>query len=173
MTQADQAIHALHEPGGLAPTRALLFGALTVGGLDLLDAFVFFGLRSVSPTRILQSIASGLLGRSAFNGGLPVAALGLLLHFTVAFLIVFVFFALSRNFASLHRRPWVYGPLYGVVAWAVMNFVVIPLSAANRGAWTLPVVANGLVIHMLGVGLPAALFSRAAFGDRAAGGRVS
>ena len=49
---------------GTMKVRALLYGALAVGVFDLLDALVFFGLRGVSPIRIPQSIAAGLLGRS-------------------------------------------------------------------------------------------------------------
>ena len=157
----------------IAPGRALLLGTLTVGVLDILDAFIFFGLRNVAPIRILQSIAGGLLGPSAFQGGVRTAALGLLLHFTNAFLIVFGFFAFSRRFRGLHQRPWLVGPVYGVLVYAVMNFVVIPLSAAGRGALTMPVVVNGLLIHILGVGTPAALFARAAFGKLAVAARVS
>jgi hypothetical protein len=40
-------------------SRALLYGALAVGILDIADAFIFFGLRGASPFRILQSIAAG------------------------------------------------------------------------------------------------------------------
>ena len=43
-----------------------------------------------------------------------------------------------------------------------MNLIVVPLSAANGASKTLPVVINGLLIHMVGVGLPSALFARAA-----------
>jgi hypothetical protein len=43
-----------------------------------------------------------------------------------------------------------------------MNFLVIPLSAATAAAWSLPVIINGLLIHVLGVGVPALLFARAA-----------
>jgi hypothetical protein len=38
---------------------------------------------------------------------------------------------------------------------------VLPLSNAGRGPFVLPVVINGVLIHMFGVGLPAALFARA------------
>jgi len=36
---------------GLAVPRALLFGTLAVGTLDILDAFIFFGLRGARPIR--------------------------------------------------------------------------------------------------------------------------
>jgi hypothetical protein len=153
----------LGKPGArLTTTQALLLGGVTVAVLDILDAFVFFGLRGVAPVRILQSIAAGVLGRASFEGGLKSAALGLVLHFTIAFIIVLVYFAASRVLRELTRRPWLWGPIYGLVAYVVMNFVVIPLSATSRGNPALPVIINGLLIHLLGVGLPSALFSRAA-----------
>ena len=58
------------------------------------------------------------------------------------------------------------GLLYGVVAYAVMNLVVVPLSAAGRSTFSLPVLVNGLLIHAFGVGLPSALFARAASTER-------
>lgn len=45
---------------GLPTRRAILYGTLAVGVLDILEAFVFFGaLRGVPPIAILQNIASG------------------------------------------------------------------------------------------------------------------
>jgi hypothetical protein len=145
----------------LTTARALLYGSLVVGILDLADAFIFFGLRGARPIRILQSIASGLLGRAAFSGGLRTAVLGAALHFFIAFVVVATFFVASRYLAVLRRFPVWSGLMYGVVVYLVMNFVVLPLSAAGRGSFAWPVVANGLIIHMLGVGLPSSLFARA------------
>lgn len=158
----------MSDPGTGVPLgigRALLFGTLTVGTLDILDAFVFFGLRGVAPIRILQSIASGWLGRPAYAGGMPTALLGLVTHFFNASVIVAVYLAASRGWPVLAKRPFVMGPLYGIAVYGVMNYVVIPLSAAVTGKPTPAVVVNGLLIHMLGVGLPSALFARAAAGE--------
>ena len=141
-------------------TRALVVGTLAVGVLDILDAFVFFGLRSGAlPIRILQSIASGVLGRAAYQGGIPAAMLGLFLHFVIAFGVVTVYLVATRLIPALNRRPVVYGVIYGVAVYAVMNLIVIPMSAAAVGAGPTPLVVrvNGVLIHMLGVGLPAAL----------------
>lgn len=141
--------------------KALLLGGLTVGVLDGLDAVVFFGLRGVTPTRVMQSIASGLLGGQAYQGGIATAALGVLLHFGIALAVVAVYYLASRRFPALSRHPLALGPVYGLLVYGVMNFLVIPLSAAVTGPRTLPVVINGLLIHALGVGLPAAVFTRA------------
>ena len=54
------------------------------------------------------------------------------------------------------------GVLYGIAVYFVMNYVVIPLSAASQGTFSMPVFLNGILIHAFGVGLPAALFARAA-----------
>jgi hypothetical protein len=146
---------------GLSEGRALLWGTLIVGTADILDAFVFFGLRGIRPVRILQGIASGILGRDAFSGGAATAVLGAFLHYFIAFAIVWVFLAASRRLPDLARRPWLYGPLYGLVVYAVMNWIVIPLSLVTARPKPLAVLANGLLIHMLGVGLPTALIARA------------
>lgn len=146
----------------LTPAQALLFGTLTVGVLDIADALVFFGLRGVAPIRIFQSIASGLLGQASFEGGYSTAVLGGLLHFLIAFIIVAVYFLASRPLPALARRPLLYGPFYGVLVYLTMTFAVVPLSAAASGMPAPAVLTNGLLIHMLGVGLPSALFARAA-----------
>ena len=143
--------------------RALLFGTLAVGVLDILDAIVFFGLRGAQPIRILQSIAAGLLGRTAFAGGWRTAALGLALHFFIAFVVVLVFMLASRRLRVLTRHAVVAGLAYGVAVYLTMQLVVVPASAAGGGglpAW--PVALNGVLIHLFGVGLPAALAARAA-----------
>ena len=146
--------------GRLSEGQALLWGTLIVGTADILDAFIFFGLRGIRPVRILQGIASGILGRDAFSGSAATAALGAVLHYFIAFAIVCVFLAASRRLPDLARRPWLYGPLYGLVVYAVMNYVVIPLSLVTMRPKPLAVLANGLLIHMLGVGLPTALIAR-------------
>ena len=146
--------------------RAIVSGGLAVGALDLLDAFVFFGLRSgARPMGILHSIAAGAIGRdSARAGGVPTAALGVLLHFLIAFIIASIYIVASRFLPVLRRRWLICGIAYGVAAYFMMTFVVVPLSNAGPGriAFALPVtpvLINGLAIHMFGVGLPAAYFA--------------
>jgi uncharacterized membrane protein YagU involved in acid resistance len=151
----------------LSPARAILYGTLVVGTLDALDAIVFFGLRSgTTPMRIFQGIAGGWLGRSVgatspFAGGLSRAALGLATHYFIAFGIVTTYFVISRRLRLLTRHPIPCGLVYGLLAYLVMNRVVIPLSAiGGPAAWpVLPVLANGLLIHAFGVGLPSAIFA--------------
>lgn len=157
----------------MAPGRALLYGTLVVGALDILEVMVFAGMRGVAPARVLQGIASGLLGRGAYGGGVPAAALGALLQFFIAFVVVAVYQLPSRRLPVLVRAPLLCGAVYGVLVYAAMNLVVVPASAAAIGKPTAAGVINGLLIHALGVGIPSALFARAAYlfrreGDQAA-----
>jgi hypothetical protein len=150
----------------LSAGKAILYGTLAVGILDGLDAILFFGLRSgATPVRIFQSISAGVLGRAAAaQGGWRAALLGVMLHFFIAFAVVSTFYLVSRRARILTRRPILFGMLYGVAVYAIMNYAVIPLSAIGprTAPISLAVHVNGVLIHALGVGLPSALAARAA-----------
>ena len=145
-----------------AMLRAIVYGGLVVGVLDLLDAVFFFGARGVAPIRIFQSIAAGAHGRAAFQGGWHAAALGIAFHFIIAFLIVTTACLIGRQVPALMQHPIAFGIVYGIAVYFVMNYVVIPLSATTRGAFVWPVFINGILIHAFGVGIPSALFARMA-----------
>ena len=147
----------------LTASRAIGYGGLTVGVLDLLDAFIFFGLRSgARPMGILHSIAAGFLGRDAARaGGVPTAIVGLLSHFLVAVCIVTVYVLASRIIPVLRKQWVICGIGFGVIAYFVMTWFVVPLSNAGTGTITfalpvIPVMINGILIHAFGVGLPSA-----------------
>lgn len=71
-------------------------------------------------------------------------------------------YAAALAVPSLTRHPFAVGPAYGAAVYLFMNLVVIPLSAIRRAPVPAPVVVNGILIHMAGVGLPSALAARAA-----------
>jgi hypothetical protein len=141
-----------------------LITALVVGTLDITYAIVFSYFRSgTSPQRLLQSVAAGWFGReAAFAGGWPTAAAGLGFHFFIAFTITAIFFAAATRLRWLTARPFVTGPMYGVGVYAVMNYVVIPLSRiAVLRVPPASVLVSGLLVHMFLIGTPIALGARA------------
>ena len=143
--------------------RVILYGGLIAGTLDLLAAFISSWLRAgVGPVRVMQSIASGLLGAAAFTGGAGSAALGVALHFLIATVATAVFYVASRTLRALVEHAITAGLLYSVVVYAFMNFVVIPLSAVPRRGGTPPLSGRiiGLLIIMFCVGLPIAAIVR-------------
>jgi hypothetical protein len=141
--------------------RAIVTGGLVAGACDITYAFVAYGMRGASPVRILQSVASGLLGRSSFEGGAATATLGAFLHFFIALTAAAVFCLASRRLPALARRPWLWGPLYGLAIYIVMNYVVIPLSAVPKGGTPVAaIVVSGVLVHMFLIGLSIALAAR-------------
>jgi uncharacterized membrane protein YagU involved in acid resistance len=148
--------------GGFHPRilEAILWGGTVAGILDITDAFVVSGFYGVSPARVLQAIASGLLGRASFTGGVSTAALGLGLHFFIAFTAAAVYVLASLKLPVLIRRPLVCGAIYGVIVWLMMREVVLPLSLFNQGRLTLIGLLNGLFAHIVCVGFPIALATK-------------
>jgi len=143
-----------------APGAILRAGALC-GVLDITAALlVYGGYFGVNPVLILQGIASGVLGSSAFQGGYPVALLGLLLHFFIAFTASFVYVQLSRSVSLLVQYVYVCGSLYGVAVYFFMQYIVIPLSAARKGPFSFKMMVIGVVIHIFCVGLPISVTTR-------------
>jgi hypothetical protein len=137
--------------------RTIVIAGALVGVLDIAAAFVYRGLYGVPPLRVLQGIASGILGPAAFRGGWQSGALGLALHFLIACIVAAVYYGASRVLPVLIRRPMPCGLAYGVAVYVVMNAVVLPLSRVNFRTPPWSFVAVMIVIHMLFVGLPAAL----------------
>ncbi|TWI02664.1 hypothetical protein IP90_01761 [Luteimonas cucumeris] len=140
--------NTLPRTGLPGPTSWLLLGGTTLGSLDILFAFAFWAPQGVTLTRILQSIAAGLLGRPSYEGGIATAWLGAGLHYFIATMMVLACYLVARRFPGLLRRPLVFGPLYGLLLYGVMNFIVLPLSAAGtpdfaNAAW----VTSSIAMH--------------------------
>lgn len=144
------------------PAKAIFWGGLIAGTLDLTGACVVSWLRAgVPPVRIMQSVASGVLGAAAYEGGAKAAILGVVLHYFIATTWVVVFYLASRKLRFLIERPIPWGLVYGVIVYSFMNFVVLPRSAVPmRTTPTLTSRIINLVIIMICIGLPIALIVR-------------
>ncbi|MDB5366838.1 MAG: hypothetical protein JWM77_2765 [Rhodospirillales bacterium] len=152
--------------------HAATLATLVAGTLDFLDVIVFYGLRNnLPPIRIPQSVAAGVLGQRSFEGGAGSALLGTALHFAIMFVAAFVFFELVRR-VPLLARSWMLGAVvFGVGMFCVMNYVVLPLSAARVPAYSAVTLANQLFAHIVLCGGPIAYFAmRAASGQTGSGG---
>ena len=151
-----------------SPLKWLVTGWLIAGTLDILYACVFWAVKAgVSPERIFQSVAAGLLGKASFEGGSATAALGLALHFFIATSMAVTYYLVARRWPLLWQRAVPSGLLYGLFLYAFMNFVVVPLSAAGGGGAKDPLwIAMSVAVHALFIGLPIALFTRRAIAGR-------
>jgi hypothetical protein len=149
--------------------RAILGGGLTCGVLDITAAFIDAKMSfNVGPVRLLQGVAGALLGPATFDGGLATAALGLAMHFTVAFSATTIFYLLSRRWPVLIRWAVPAGLVYGGVVFLAMFRGVIPLTIALKSFYLTTPFNHALpklrlaqfVIHLFCVGLAIALTVR-------------
>lgn len=136
------------------PTLRILTAGLTVGTLDLIFAFSFWALRDVSPVRILQSIAAGVQGTAAFAGGASSALLGAACHYLIATVMVLAYYLAGRRVATLLEHPVRYGLPYGLLLYAAMTWIAVPLSNAPvsqspDAAWMVASLAMHLVLGMV------------------------
>ena len=143
--------------------QAILSGWLLCGVLDItaacLQAWIQAGR---APADVLRGVASALWGSAAMTAGPAMAAVGLVMHFTVALTATLVFYGLSRRLAFLRTAPlWIVGPLYGVVVFSAMNYGTLPalswlrsLYLSTTPRWPGPMGWPQLFIHMACVGTP-------------------
>lgn len=111
------------------------------------DIFAASALVRQPPNRILQTVASGVLGRASYEGGGTTAALGLALQVAMSFMIALAYNLAAAKVPVIRDSPLLYGALYGVVVYVVMNFVVVPLSRAYpKPQWTPQSVIAMLIV---------------------------
>jgi len=153
--------------------KAILWAGLVCGCMDITAAFIDVGVNfGRSPLWLLQNVASALLGPASYEGGVPTAALGLLIHFSVAFTWTTIFYLLSRRFPGLLRQAVLSGLLYGAFVYFFMFRVVLPLTIQLKSLYlTTPFNHNWpllrlsqFFVHLGCVGLPIALVIRAKSG---------
>lgn len=148
---------ATGQRASLRPITAILAAGAAAAVLDIIDPIIFHGLRGVPPIAILQSIATGVLGRAAYQGGAASAALGMALHTFILVVAAAIYYLASRRAPVLVTRPLLCGPLFGLAVYGFMRFVVLPLSATTvKHDPSLPAMANMLFAHLFLVGLPIA-----------------
>jgi hypothetical protein len=151
--------------------RATLLGGAVIAVLDGLDAIVAYRLvLGLDPVTIYQFVASGMLGPEAFSGGVGAALVGVLVHCAVAVAAAGSYAFASARWSVLVGRPAVFGALYGLLVFGAMNYGVIPLSLIPPSPFSLPLFVNGVVGHVLFVGLPAAYVARRYLGSARPGG---
>jgi hypothetical protein len=146
-------------PSPSRPFRTIGLAGLIAGVLDISSAFILWGQRGIGPVRGLQTIATGLLGPAAFEGGLGSAALGLAAHFLITFTAAALFYAASKRLRFLTQHVVGSGLAYGVAIYIFMNCVVLPL-AAFKPKYTVSSITIGVLIIAFLVGLPIALIVR-------------
>jgi hypothetical protein len=149
--------------------RALLWGGCGVGILDGAAACIQVWLgNGTPPDRLFQGVASALLGRAALDGGATTTALGVLMHFAVAFAATALACLVYRRSPARHKMPVILlGALFGAAVFCAMNFMMLPLLSVVRGfylhtppRWPGSMGWAQFAIHLVCVGQPIAVAAR-------------
>src|SRR5260370_42529436 len=93
--------------------QTILLGGLIAGTLDITYACVFSYIRSGrKPLFILQSVASGALGRRSFEGGAKTAALRLAFYFLIALICADFYYLAGRLLRFMGTHAVIRGILF-------------------------------------------------------------
>ncbi len=152
----------------------ILTAWLIAGTLDITAAMVNYSLTYSGKLIILfQFIASGALGRKAFQGGIPAAVLGLAFHYFIALVWTIVFFFAYPGIRRISGNRLLTGMIYGIFVWLVMNLVVLRLSRVSRLSFHILQTALGILYLMFCVGLPISIVVGKYYRDVMAEGKIT
>ncbi len=147
-----------------APNRnlisSLVQATLLAGIVDgLFSSILSVAFYHSTVSRLFQGVASVLLGNDAFNGGAKTTALGILMHFGVAFAwsAIFLFVVMRWRWvqSTLNSKYGIakMALLYGPFIWMLMSLAFIPSFTHRAPAITIRWWVQ-LIGHFPFVGLP-------------------
>ena len=139
--------------------KPLATATLVCGTLDILFATMLTLLRSKEPAAMLRFVASGPFP-AATEWGAAGSLLGLAVHYTLMAIMVAIFILAARRVPALADSPLLWGLIYGLVTYGVMNLIVVPLRFP--AAWPPKALSIGtqLFAHIVLVGIPTSLIAR-------------
>ncbi|GAB2820029.1 hypothetical protein GCM10027043_20800 [Ferruginibacter profundus] len=137
------------------PLQTILLAGLLVGTLDILSAFVDVYVNTgKNPLIVLNYIATGAFGKTDFTASSGGAVAGLLFHYGIALAFTFFFFKLYSKINLLSKNWVLTGIVYGIFIWAIMNFIVVPLSNVRTPPFTAFRLIKAALILIVMIGLP-------------------
>ena len=134
--------------------KAILIGGLAAAVLAFAFSCLLYGL---GPGVMARTVAAGWLGAGASGGGVLITGLGFLSHTLISMVAAALYVGIGLSVPILRSRPFLTGPLFGVLVFLTMRFVVLPLSAAGQGGITVALLIGSLLAHGFLFGLPIAL----------------
>ena len=139
--------------------KPIVAATLVCGTLDILLAVILTLWRGREPTDMLRFVASGPFP-NAVDRGTAAALLGLIVHYTLMAIMVAAFVIVGRSRPSLLDKPLLWGLIFGLITYAIMNLVVVPLRFP--AAWPPKALSIGtqLFAHIVLVGWPTAFITR-------------
>jgi hypothetical protein len=142
--------------------KAVLFATLVAGTLDITSAYVDVYIRTGHiSTKMFQYIAGGALGlETSMQGGPGVQALGLCIHFFLAFTYTSVFFLIYPKLHLQQFNKYLVGFIYGFLVGLFMTFVVLPLTRLPHNPFDFAKALKSWLILAFMIGIPVSLLAK-------------
>jgi uncharacterized membrane protein YagU involved in acid resistance len=138
--------------------RASITGGLTGAVVEMIPVIPLQAMLGVGPLRLFQSIAFAIEGRAAFSGGVRSALFGALLHTLISLVFATFYVSTATRWDFLIRKPVMAGILLGFFSYAVMNFLILPLTPIGfHPPHSQLVLFESVLVHILAFGIPIAL----------------
>ena len=147
--------------------KAVLLTTLVAGTLDIIAAHVDQTIRNGAfPTKMFYAIAGGAIGlKNAFSGGWPVIVLGVFIHYFISFSFTLFFFLVYFRIKTVSPSKYLNGFLYAMFVWAMMTFIVLPLTALPHRPFVFSIdTIVGLMVLTAVFGLPISLMAERYYG---------
>jgi uncharacterized membrane protein YagU involved in acid resistance len=139
----------------VAPFSTIIKAGLLAGALDICFAFLYSYIkRGTDPATVLQYISKIALGKTAFTDPVVSTISGLLIHFTIAMAWTILFFILYRWLNLIRLNKIVTGILYGLIVWAMMSIVILPLWNNRSFVLNFESASINALILIAAIGLP-------------------
>jgi len=139
--------------------KPIVVATLVCGTLDILLAMLLTLWRGRQIDAMLRSVASGPFPGATGMGGAG-AALGLAVHFGLMAIMVAAFMLVARSRPALVDKPLLWGLVFGLVTYVVMNLIVVPLRFPAAWPPSGLSIATQLFAHIVLVGWPTAFIAR-------------
>jgi len=146
--------------------RPIFIGTVIAGTLDILAAIgltLYYGQRTVG--EMLRGVASGPFP-GATEMGTAGSVLGLAVHYTLMAIMVAVFVLAATRIRRLWQQPVLWGVLYGLATYVVMNLIVVPLRFHTPLPPSTRAIVTQLFCHVVLVGITIALVTARHFRGR-------
>ena len=139
--------------------RPIAVATLICGTLDILLAVILSSIYGKGPAAMLRGVASGPFP-AATEWGAAGSALGLVTHFVLMAIMVAVFMLAARRVPALNSNPWLWGLVYGLITYVVMNLIVVPVRFGAPLPPSTRAIVTQLFAHIVLVGWPTAFIAR-------------
>jgi uncharacterized membrane protein YagU involved in acid resistance len=138
--------------------KPIAIATAVAGTLDILFAMIltlFFG-REIGG--MLRYVASGPFPQ-ATDMGASGAILGFLVHFALMAIMATIYVLAAGKFRALTAKPILWGVIYGLATYVVMNLIVVPARFDTPFPPSTRSILTQLFAHIVLVGLPIALIT--------------